>query len=366
MDTRLGVRGLQFLLSAIEGFFGLLALVMGLAAVSVVPVVNLVSLGYLLHVGGAVARTGRLRDGLAGIRPAARLGGIVLAVWLLLWPARILATMRDAARIVDPDGARGWNAALGIVAGLTCLHIVWALLRGGRLRHFLWPAPLRFVRWLRSPGKFAEARDGLWEFCAGLRLPYLFWLGARGFVGTVLWLLLPVGLMMASAEAEPGGGSFLLAFAGCVLLAPVLLLLPFLQTLLAREDRFGAIFAVGSVRRLGARAPFLFWLALSATLTLAVPLFLLKIELTPREITWLPSLLFVATGFPARLLTGWAMGRAGCREAPRHFMVRWFYKACALPVALAYGLILFLTQYLSWNGSLSLLEQHAFLVPTPF
>lgn len=358
MVTRLVARGLHFV-------FGLLSLGVGLAAVSVVPVVNLVSLGYLLHVSGAVARSGRLRDGFAGIAPAARLGGIVLSVWLLLWPARLLASMRDAARIVDPGGARGWGVALGIVTGLTCLHVVWALLRGGKLRHFLWPAPVRFVRWLRTPGKFAAARDGLWEFCAGLRLPYLFWLGARGFVGTVLWLLLPVGLMMASAQAEAGAG-VLLAFLGCVLLAPVLMLLPFLQALLAREDRFGAIFAVGSVRRLGARTPFLFWLALAITLTLAVPLFLLKIELTPREITWLPSLLFVASGLPARLLTGWAMGRAERREAPRHFLARWFFKACALPVALAYGLILFVTQYLSWNGSLSLLEQHAFLLPTPF
>jgi hypothetical protein len=31
----------------------------------------------------------------------------------------------------------------------------------------------------------------------------------------------------------------------------------------------------------------------------------------------------------------------------------------------AYVFLVWLTQYLSWHGSLSLMEQHAFLVPAP-
>ena len=47
---------------------------------------------------------------------------------------------------------------------------------------------------------------------------------------------------------------------------------------------------------------------LALTLTSSLPLFLLKVELTPAEITWLPALFFVVFGLPARLIAGWAMG----------------------------------------------------------
>ena len=127
-----------------------------------------------------------------------------------------------------------------------------------------------------------------------------------------------------------------------------------------------AFLEIAEVRRLSARAPFMFWLALLLTLLLAVPLFLLKVELTPAEITWLPALFFVVFGLPARMMAGWAMGRAERREAPRHFALRWLFKLAALPVVFSYVVILFLTQFISWNGTLSLLEQHAFLVPSPF
>ena len=48
---------------------------------------------------------------------------------------------------------------------------------------------------------------------------------------------------------------------------------------------------------------------------LAVPLFLLKVELTPAEITWLPALFFVIFGFPARLLKA---GPWGMRSIANH------------------------------------------------
>lgn len=351
--------------SATGWCFGMLSLIGGLALISVVPVVNLLSLGYLLHVSGTIARTGRLRDGFIGVRRAGRLGGIVLGIWLVLWPARLLAMLRDSAVIVDPQQAGGWSVGLGILTALTCLHIAWALLRGGKLRHFLWPAPIRFFRWLGSPFKYTSARDALWETMSGLRLPFLFWLGARGFAGTLLWLLIPVGLMILAANIASNAGA-LVSLLGGLLLMGVLLYLPFLQVWFAREGRFHAFLEIAEVRRLSARAPFMFWLALLLTLLLAVPLFLLKVELTPAEITWLPALFFVVFGLPARMMAGWAMGRAERREAPRHFALRWLFKLAALPVVFSYVVILFLTQFISWNGTLSLLEQHAFLVPSPF
>src|SRR4051812_42417817 len=60
--------------SASEWAFGAGALVLGLAVLAAVPVVQFVGFGYLLEAGGRVARTGRLRDGLIGVRKAARLG----------------------------------------------------------------------------------------------------------------------------------------------------------------------------------------------------------------------------------------------------------------------------------------------------
>ena len=70
------------------------------------------------------------------------------------------------------------------------------------------------------------------------------------------------------------------------------------------------------------RAPLAFLIALVVTLLFALPLYLLKIEIIPREAAWLPSLVFVAFIFPARLLSGWAYARAERRTAPRH----WFWR----------------------------------------
>ena len=150
----------------------------------------------------------------------------------------------------------------------------------------------------------------------------------------------------------------------------VLLFLPFLQVRFACENRLGAFIELIPVCRLAGRVPFKFWFALSVTLVLAVPLFLLKVELTPTEITWLPALFFVIFGLPARMITGWAVGRAKSKEVYNNLLWRWFCRMAALaltlPVLFSYVVILFLSQFISWNGTRSLLEQHAFLVPSPF
>jgi hypothetical protein len=112
-------------------------------------------------------------------------------------------------------------------------------------------------------------------------------------------------------------------------------------------------------------------LALIGTLSFALPLYLLKIEILPREAAWLPSILFVVFAFPARLLTGWAYARAERhRQAaplvPRHWFFRHSARLAMLPVAALYVLIVFFTQFTSWYGVASLYEQHAFLLPVPF
>jgi hypothetical protein len=352
--------------SVLEWVCGALTLTVTLAVLSVIPVLNFLSLGYLLEASGRVARTKRLRNGFIGVRNAAVFGRIVVGTWLILWPTRFIWSMeKDAKLIADGSSVvRGWRIAFFIFATLSIGHIIWACLRGGKLRHFLWPAPIRFIKWLRTSGKLERIRNGIVDYVAGLRIGHYFRIGALGFVGGVMWLAIPVGLLIVGAFLPPGGG-FLLALLGGGLLFLVALYLPFIQTHYAVENRFAAMFELNRVRQLFRQAPIAFWTALFITLLFSLPLYLLKIEFPPREIAWLPSLFFVAFIFPARLLTGWAMGRALKREIPRHFILRWLARFSIIPVAGFYVLIVYLTQYLSWHGAFSLIEQHAFLVPSP-
>jgi hypothetical protein len=373
VNTAQGARAKSLLLrsfawigSLLEWLCGALTLTVTLAVLSVIPILNFLSLGYLLEASGRVARTKRLRAGFVGVRKAAVFGRIVVGTWLILWPLRFIASMeKDAKLIADGSSvARGWRIAFFIFAVLSISHIVWASLRGGKLRHFLWPAPIRFIKWLRTSGKLEKIRNGIVDYVASLRIGHYFRLGAFGFIGGVMWLAIPVGLLIVGAFLPPGGG-ILLALLGGGLLFLVALYLPFIQTHYAVENRFGAMFELGRVRQLFRQAPVAFWTALFITLLFSLPLYLLKIEFPPREIAWLPSLFFVAFIFPARLLTGWAMGRALKREQPRHFIFRWLARFSVIPVAGFYVLIVYLTQYLSWHGAFSLIEQHAFLVPSP-
>jgi len=353
--------------SMLDWLFGFVALIFGLAALSSIPVLNFFSLGYLLEASGRVAtHRGKISAGFVGVRKAAVLGRIVIGAWLFILPVRFIASMwRDAELIAPGSGtASAWRIALVFFTVVAVMHIVWACIRGGKLRHFLWPAPLRFLRWVGRRGTYTSMRDSSLDYLVSLRLPHYFWLGARGFAGAVAWLIVPVGILIAAGQLPPGGNAIISLF-GAALLMFVVLYLPFLQTHFARENRFSALFELKTVRHMFQRAPIAFWIALFTTLLFAIPLYLLKIQLTPREVAWLPSLLFVIFIFPARLLSGWAVGRAVRREENRHGIFRWAGRLAAVPVVATYALIVFITQYLSWHGSLSLLEQHAFLVPAP-
>lgn len=344
-------------------------IVVGLAVLSVVPFLNFFSLGYLLEASGRVATTGRFRDGFVGVRKASSLGSLVIGIGLVLLPVLFFAGMWNDASLVDPGGAVAarWKVVLVVSTLMVFGHIIWACLRGGRLRHFLWPAPVRLFRALRQPNPAAllEIGNGAGDWVASLRLPHYFWLGFRGFVAAVMWLAIPVGVLILAAQIRIIGIAAVVNFLGIGLLMIVVLYLPFLQAHFARTDRFEAMFEVRRVRDFFRRAPVAFWFALLITLLFSLPLYLLKIELTPREVAWLPALLFVAFIFPARLLVGWAMSRAVRHEADRHWVFRWLGRLAAVPVVIAYVIFVWATQYLSWHGSLSLLEQHAFLVPAP-
>ena len=397
----------------LEWLFGLASVIGSLAVLAAIPLVNFVSLGYLLAASGRVAKSGRVRDGFIDMPKYARIGSLVAGTWIWLWVPRVLSTLAADAWLIDPNSAsaRLWRLAQLVVTALVIGHILLAWYSCGRLRHFFWPllAPFQLgakvlfggiigpilrpaitslspklaedlyverplsawfppaILWagIRRGRMYVEARDAVWDFVVALKLPHYFWLGLRGFAGALAWLIVP-SLMMIFGTSGRGGGSILVGYLGTLAMAFVLLYLPFLQTRFAAENRLAAMFEWSEIRRLFRRAPVAWFTALIVTLAFALPLYLLKIEPPPRELWWTLTIFFIVFIYPARLLTGWAVGRAMHHERPRHFIFRWLSRVLAIPVILFYLLILFFTQYTSYLGPASLLEQHAFLLPMPF
>jgi hypothetical protein len=387
---------------AFEWAVGVPCLLFGLAFLAAIPVLQFLSLGYLLEVSGRIARTARWRDNvprgrgllgfglylgqlavrfagcLIGARKAARVGFVVAGVWLLLLPLRLVSGAALSAQIIDPGGpvARTWKIGLTVLTVATAGFIVlglYAMLLVGRALSSWWHGePFVLFGRLRHGGFYTEARDGVWDFVASLHLPYYFWLGLRGFAGTLLWLVLPISLIalgrvIGQHGSQAAGPGFLVGLAGAVQLMFVLVQLPFLQARFAAENRFRALFEWHVVLRQFRRAPWAFGLAVVVTLLFALPLYLLKIEVVPREAAWLPGLVFIVFILPARMVSGWAYARSLRRgDRPRPWFVVATAPLWSLPVAAVYVLAVFLTQYTSWNGIWSLYEQHAFLLPVPF
>src|SRR6266545_265141 len=286
-----------------EWCFGVVSLFGGLAVLAAIPVGQFLALGYLLESSGRVARTGRLRDGFIGVRTAARFGGIALAVFLMWLPLYFLSIQAEAARIIDPNGriARQWEGWLTLLATIFALHVIAAILRGGRFRHFVNPLNLVWLV-LRAfeGGLYTEARDRLWDTVVGLRLPHYFWLGVRGFLGAFLWLAIPL-MLLGLGHRAPAVGVL-----GGLMLAAVVLYVPFLQVRFARDNRLRAFREFKQVRAAFRRTPLAFALALWVHLLFAIPLYILKIEVIPRDLVFLEGLMFLLFIFPARLLGGWA------------------------------------------------------------
>ena len=131
-----------------------------------------------------------------------------------------------------------------------------------------------------------------WAFLGALRLWYYFRLGFVGFFGTLAWLIVPAILIAAGGRVPP------LGVLGVLLLAVVVPFLPFLQMRYAVEGRISALFSRRAIRERFRRAPWAFAFSLMILLLAAIPLYLLKIEMIPREAAWLPSLVFVAVPRP--------------------------------------------------------------------
>jgi hypothetical protein len=344
------------------------SLILLLALVAAIPVINFLALGYLLEVEGRVARSGRLRDAFPLIDVAPRLGSIALGLWAWVFPIRLLANAAADARLIDPDSRadRGLHFVVRVAAMLIGCHLCLALARGGSVTAFL--RPWRNLRWLwarwRAGDYWSQAESAIREFTASLRLRHHFWLGIRGYVGAMLWLVVPTALFAASHRTE--GASVLVTILGGILLMAVLSWVPFLQAHFAAENRFGALFEWRQVRRMYQRAPFSWLFTMLVTLTLALPLYLFKIVLPPRDAMWLVTVVFIVSIYPAKVLSGWAYHRAAVRERQAWFGWRWLTRIALVPLLGAYVFLLFFTQFIGAHGKGVLFEHHAFLLPVPF
>lgn len=385
----------DFLCSATEWLLGGATMILLLAVVASIPVVQLLSLGYLLEVAGRIARTGNFAAGFIGYRQAARIGSVIVGIGVTLLPLWFISTQASSAAQIVPDGAAayGWKIGLIVAAAFALFHVIAALYNGGRLRDFFWPLfqpfygpaasawalvtgssvwepwtwlpPLRLIGGLWAGEAYGKVVDHLWDFVVGLRLPYLFQLGLLGFVGTLIWIAIPALLLGVGKFDNPGVG-FLAWLLGTISYSIVLLYLPFLQAHYAAEQNFWAMFDLSAVRAQFQRAPLLFWLALVVTLASSLPLYLLTAFAPPRELTWIPSVVFVLFMLPARFLTGWAVGCGRSSEEPAFFLWRWSFWLLELPVVVIYTLFIFFVPYYSVAGSAAHFQPHAFFVPSPF
>jgi hypothetical protein len=344
----------------VEGLFGTVALIVLLATTAGIPLAQFAALGYLLVSSDRVAKTGKLTAGLVGLKQAAQLGrlGVVIGVaWLIL---RLISDFRADAILIDPTSqiAQRLSIVQGILFVLFALHIYGACLRGGRFIDFLLPPrPIKLWRLTTGPGAWVRQQQVVAEFVQSLQLPRLWWLGIRATVGTVIWLAVPVTILLIGREHP-----VLIAIGG-LLLAPVICWIPYLQLQFVESNTWRALFQLRTVRGAYRRAPIAMTLALTLLLLFSVPLYLIKIELLPRETVWLPGLFFFVFIWPARIMLGWAWGRAMRYHDYRNWFVRFLLGTWGWVLVLAYVVVIFLTQYIAWNGAGELYIQHALLVP---
>lgn len=367
------LRGPKLIVSGIEWTFGVLSLIIGLSVLASIPVLQVASLGYLLEVTGRVGRDGQIRSAWIGVRRSARFGAIVACVWLLLLIPRLLISLNYSAVLINdplvsassPADGRAWRVGIGLLTAVILLHVVWALYRGGRLRDFLWPAPLRLLGELRRGFDWSSRWKALRDTWRSLRFTHYFWLGLQGYLTTFVWLMIPMALMAEGTRRDPDSvGLFVLvSLIATTLVVPYL---PLLQAEFGRTGNWRCMFGTRRARELFVRAPWSWWLAITVLLIAALPLYLLKAELIPSELAWFPGLFFVVFIWPARVIAGWALACSLHRDRPAHWFWRWTARLGLLVVSFIYAGVLYFTPQFSWYGARSLFEHHAFLVPAPF
>lgn len=376
-------RFFQSIRKATWTLFCLATLALILAFVTALPLLQLITLGYLLAVAGHLAAGGQLKDALPNLNAAGVFGAAFLALAIASAPTRLLAHWESVAAVIDPgspDATRLRIGAIALSAFLT-VYLGWAWVRGGRLKHYLWPQPVRFLKEGWRPSTWSRFADRVWAFLKDLRIPALFWMGVRGAFLTLVWLI-PAFVIMGVTREGDNAADGLLGVLALFTLAFVLLYLPMLQTHFAAQNNWRAMFQWRQVRSDFRYAPWSWAGAMLVGLVLMpIPLYLLKIEATPQEITWLPCLVFVAFMLPARIAEGLALRRCrrlriqaesgewspGVWSGRWWFVSRWAVRLVVMPAIVGlYMLVLMGSQFTSWDGVETWVRQHALLVPVPF
>ena len=350
------------------------SLVVFLAIVATIPILQFASLGYMLESAARVSRGLPARQCFPGSKTAGRFLIVLVCTFLSWLPVWYMADMAYSAEIIDA-GSRisRFLRLLARVASVTWLFwVFWAVFRGGKVRQFLWPAPILAMRSLFRASAWRAAEDRFWDLVMSLHLPKLLWLGLLASMGALVWLVLPSSFIVIGLSGNGEGGQGLVGLLGAIGMWWVLLHLPFLQIQMAREAKFFSVFDIRTARQSFRLAPWSICFATWLTFLLAIPLYLLRIEPPPAQLWWLLSLFFVMLMFPAKLCTGWAIRRSVTRRNawPTTREVFWVWRYCAwlpqISVVLVYLGVLYLAKFAVWEGAASIYLQHAFLPPVPF
>ncbi len=338
-----------------------------LAVIAAAPILQFASLGYILFAAGRLANGEPWRKAFPGLRTAGKLGTFAMLAALSWLPVYVVTDLAYSAQLLDPNSfsARGWRLGAFLLAAVWVVHVGWAAMRGGRWWHFIWPAPIKFLCNVWRPSQWSRTSDQLYDFVSGLQFPKLWWLGVRATVGALLWTCVPVSLMIIGERAQKFEAAPLVGLIGAIAMTCVMLYLPLLQVRMAAKNRFAEIFNVIAIRQSFMRAPWFCAMSIFVLCGLAIPLYLLRIEATPSELVWAPSLVFVALMLPAKLLIGAALGYADHRDRLRHWTLRWSAFVVVLVSVFSYVGALYIAQFIAWQGAFVMYFQHALLVPAP-
>jgi hypothetical protein len=343
-------------------------LVVLLSFIATIPILQFATLGYMIECSSRVSRNLPWRECIPGTVVARRiviaLGCIALS-WLPVW---YIADVAYTTELIEPGGDRAMQLrfAARVIALGWIAWISWAIFRGGKLRHFAWPAPIFFLKRFWRLSTWRDAEDRLWNFVVSLRLPTLLWLGFFAALGAIVWLLIPGTMMIIAVSGQPNPGKGLLGAVGVLLMVWVLSLLPFLQTHFGNQRSVRSLFDVKAVRHGMQRAPWSAAWGIFVLFLFATPLYLLRIERIPEELEWTLTLFFVFFMFPAKLVVGWAWRRSQSLTTRAFWLWRYVAWMPQIAVILTYIGVLYLAKFTSWEGATVFYLQHAFLPPVPF
>lgn len=375
---------LRVLAGILAGFQGVwrgsaraFCLVLLLSVVATVPILQFASLGYMLESASRISRGLPLRCCFPGVETARKivLCGFFLSVsWLPVW---LVTDWGYSAELMDPGSAFALRFRVGarVLAVLWVVWAGWALFRGGRWYHFLWPAPKRFIRTVFRRDAWRQLEDRLWDLVVSLRIAYLMKLGFYASIGALFWLLIPAVLIIVALNggadrpsdgSNPEGVLGLLGLVGAISMWWVLQKLPFLQIHMVNEGNLRAMLDRAAIRNAFRRAPWAFCIAMVVLVLLSIPLYPLRIESIPSQLRWGLALFFVLFMFPTKLLAGWALRCSLHRTKPVHWFWRWVAWVPMVGSIAIYVGFLYLAKFALWEGATSILLQHAFLPPVPF